>query len=53
MHDIPSNVVVPVEREKKQINTCIWKKKNKKKKGMCKSFKFSVIGHVKNKKQNR
>lgn len=29
------------------------KKKNKKKKGMCKSFKFSVIGHVKNKKQNR
>lgn len=25
------------------------KKKNKKKKGMCKSFKFSVIGQVKNK----
>lgn len=25
------------------------KKKNKKKKGMCKSFKFSLIGQVKNK----
>lgn len=26
------------------------KKKNKKKKGMCKLFKFFVIGYVKNKK---
>lgn len=29
------------------------KKKIKKKKRMYKSLKFSVIGHVKNKKQNR
>lgn len=37
------------ERKKNKLIHVYEKKKIKKKKGMCKSFKFSVIGHVKNK----